>query len=272
MPLTGPLAAALQDWLDHDQPTVLVRLAAAEGSTPREVGASMLVTLGATAGTIGGGRLESKAIEAARSLLRRGGADGLVDLPLGPALDQCCGGRVVVRLTRADRVLASLLAEEESVRQAGWPTVLVFGAGHVGRALIQALTPLPFQIRWIDPRSAVFPPTPAPTVTVFVTDAPEQMVALAPAGAGAVVFTHSHPLDYAITEAVLQRGDFAYCGMIGSRTKRSRFAAWFEARGNAPSALDRLTCPIGAGRPGDKRPEVIAALVAAELLGRLREG
>jgi xanthine dehydrogenase accessory factor/xanthine dehydrogenase large subunit len=147
------------------------------------------------------------------------------------------------------------------------PRVLVFGAGHVGKAIAAALAPLPFDVRWIDGRAEEFPAVmPGPNVRRIVTDAPLDVVAEAPAGACHLVLTHLHALDFQITEAILRRGDFAYAGLIGSATKRRRFERTFTARGGDAALLPRLTCPIGSAALRDKRPPVIAALVAAELL------
>ena len=258
------LAPALRAMLARGERAALVTVAAARGSTPREPGARMLVGPAATAGTIGGGRLEWDAIARARAMA---GGEELLDVPLGPAIGQCCGGHVTLRLEQADAaVLARLQAEEADVA-ARLPRVLLFGAGHVGKAIASALAPLPLDVLWIDGRAEEFPHAmPGAKVRRVVTDSPLDMVAEAPPGACYLVLTHLHALDFQITQAVLKRGDFAYAGLIGSATKRRRFERTFTAQGGDPSVLDRLTCPIGSALHRDKRPEVIAALVAAELL------
>ncbi|CAO3436985.1 xanthine dehydrogenase accessory protein XdhC [Azospirillum doebereinerae] len=269
------LSALLAGWLGRGEPAVLITVAEARGSTPREAGAGMLVGRDATAGTVGGGRLEWIAVETARRMLAEepgeGPSETLLDLPLGPATGQCCGGHVVLRLEKADDATVADLAEREWAEAAARPTLLLFGAGHVGRAMAAALAPLPLRLLWLDERAQEFPATIPPGVERIVTGSPLDHVAAAPAGAGYLVLTHSHALDFDITEAVLRRGDAAYAGMIGSATKRVRFERWYGARGRDAAALARLTCPIGAALigatlSGDKRPEVIAAVVAAEVL------
>jgi xanthine dehydrogenase accessory protein XdhC len=261
------LSTALSDWLSQGAPAVLVTVAEARGSTPREEGAGMLVGREACAGTVGGGRLEWTAIAAARRMLEDGStAAEMLDLALGPATGQCCGGHVVLRLERADGGTVAALQERERRAREARPTLLLFGAGHVGRAMATAFAPLPLRLQWIDGRAQEFPETIPAGVERILTDSPLDPLAGAPAGAGYLVLTHSHALDFEIAEAALRRGDAAYVGMIGSATKRAKFERWFRARGRDVHALEGLTCPIGAALTGDKRPEVIAALVAAELL------
>ncbi|CAO3409960.1 xanthine dehydrogenase accessory protein XdhC [Azospirillum largimobile] len=260
------LSATLSDWLSRGAPAILVTVAEARGSTPREEGAGMLVGRETCVGTVGGGRLEWTAIAAARRMLEDGTAAETLDLPLGPATGQCCGGHVVLRLERADGGTAAALRERESRALAACPSLLLFGAGHVGRAMAAAFAPLPLRLTWIDGRAQEFPEAIPAGVERILTESPLDALAGAPAGAGYLVLTHSHALDFEIAEAALRRGDAAYVGMIGSATKRAKFERWFRARGRGAGALERLTCPIGAALTGDKRPEVIAALVAAELL------
>lgn len=150
----------------------------------------------------------------------------------------------------------------------GDPTtpVLLFGAGHVGRAVVLALAPLPFTVRWVDSRPDQFPKfVPQNTVTVC-TDAYELELAQAPRDAMVAVMTHSHPLDFEITLRALHQRSFDFVGLIASETKRSRFLSFARQTGATASALDRLTCPIGIPEIEGKDPAVIAASLAAQLL------
>jgi xanthine dehydrogenase accessory factor len=142
--------------------------------------------------------------------------------------------------------------------------VLVYGAGHVGAALVRALTPLPFVLRWIDARADVIT-NPPRGVTVVETPLPEAEAHAAPPGAMHLVLTHSHALDLEIVAAALTQGA-AFVGLIGSATKRATFGRKLRGRGVPEAALGRLTCPIGLPGLRDKRPAVIAASVAAQLL------
>ncbi len=148
------------------------------------------------------------------------------------------------------------------------PALWLFGAGHVGRALVPALHPLGFAITWIDGRDGQFPEPAIPGVKQLALAIPELAVDEAPSGTIFLVMTHSHPLDEAICEAVLKRGDFAYLGLIGSETKRASFVSRLREAGIAPEQLERLTCPIGLPNIASKEPTAIAASVAADLLVR----
>jgi xanthine dehydrogenase accessory protein XdhC len=260
------LAPRLRELLAQGRPVVLAEVAVAKGSTPREAGAAMLVTDDATFGTIGGGRLEWEGIDRARALLAQGGVSCILELPLGPAIGQCCGGHVTLRLTKAGpaELAALVIAEEQAA--ASQPVVLLFGAGHVGRALAAALAPLPLRVRWIDGRAHEFPDPPVRGVETLVSDRPLGLIEAAPPGSACFVLTHSHSLDFTLCSAVLQRDDFAYLGLIGSRTKRAKFERGFRELGIPPARVARMACPIGGDALRDKRPAVIAALAAAEVL------
>lgn len=267
--MTEFLTRVCEDWLAAGEPVALVSVAVAKGSTPRESGAQMLVTERASAGTIGGGRLEYEAIGRARALLAAGEVRAELLMPLGPEIGQCCGGHVTLRLRRMDPPGLAELATAEAAEARKLPSVLLFGAGHVGQALASALAPLPVRLSWIDERAEVFPARTPEGVRAVATDHLLDEVAAAPSGASYLVLTHSHALDFMLCEAVLRRGDFGYLGLIGSKTKRRRFERGFRELGIAPDMIARLTCPIGGKEVRDKRPAVIAALTAAELLTTL---
>jgi xanthine dehydrogenase accessory factor len=186
-----------------------------------------------------------------------------MDVPLGPEIGQCCGGRVALTLRRLDVVAAERLGEQTAARAAILPLVLIFGAGHVGRALAAALTPLPVRALLIDSREAELALAPAGVETRRAA-IPEAEVRAAAAGSAFVILTHDHALDFLLAAEALARGDAAYVGMIGSASKRAAFRAGCR-REDGPDPA-RLTCPIGVGGTADKRPSVIAAFVAAELL------
>ena len=255
-----------QAWLAERRPAMLVQVLQARGSVPRGAGTRMLVAADTVAGTIGGGHLELQAIQRARVMLATGTGTGAATedraIALGPTLGQCCGGAVTLRTAALD---AAALAD--------WPRetplfeLQLYGAGHVGRAIVHLLGTLPCRVHWIDEREAEFPATPsAPHITRLCVDAVEAEVQQALPGAFYLVLTHSHDLDLRITEAVLRRGDFGFFGLIGSATKRARFLSRLTQRGIAAEAIARLTCPIGLpGIPG-KQPELIALAVVAQLL------
>ncbi|RFB81552.1 xanthine dehydrogenase accessory protein XdhC [Methylovirgula sp. 4M-Z18] len=244
-----------------------VRVEIAKGSTPRETGVFMLVSAQDCAGTIGGGRLEWEAIRMAREALARHAAMDNIAIPLGPSIGQCCGGHVTLSLTPVDAAVTAQIEAAEAEARKAQPYVIVFGAGHVGRALVAALGLLPFQVRWVDEREDEFKiGKPANHVEVVVAEQALAEVRRAPPGSAFVVLTHSHSLDALIVSAVLDRGDFAYLGLIGSKSKRKTFEHALRESGYTRAQLARLTCPIGGAQVHDKRPEIIAAMTAAEII------
>ncbi|MGO4334402.1 xanthine dehydrogenase accessory protein XdhC [Labrys sp. KB_33_2] len=249
---------------------ILVEIAAALGSTPRGVDALMLVTSHAVAGTIGGGHLEFHAIDVARSMIAegkegRGPKAQSMDLPLGPMMGQCCGGHVTLRFEPVTTKVAAWLGDHEAKLMDARPPVLVFGLGHTGRALASMLCLLPFAVTLVDDRAEMLAGLPENCRVRHLED-PADAIADAPAGAAYIILTHSHALDYRLTEAALERRDAAYVGMIGSKTKRKRFESQFLRNSGTLTMLGELTCPIGGADVDDKRPEIIASLTAAELV------
>lgn len=265
--ITLRLQAAARARLADGTPVVDVLIAAHQGSVPRETGTRMVVTPTEVLGTIGGGHLEWKAIEAARPLLARPDAPAEeLDLPLGPALGQCCGGRVKLRLSR----LTSEALDTWALPPPRFHLQL-HGAGHVGRAIVKLLTDLDCRVQWVDGRDAEFPPhdpLAQPHIAPIVSDTPEAEVALAPPGAFYLVMTHRHDLDERLVETILRRDDTAFCGLIGSTTKRTRFLHRFARRGLPAERLGALHCPVGLPGLRGKEPAVLALSVVADLLIR----
>lgn len=230
----------------------------------------MLVGPNAIFGTIGGGALEYMVIDHARRLIAEGRAEAAMDVPLGPEIGQCCGGRVGVSLRFADETLRAELAGRVAAEDAKAPHVYVFGAGHVGRVLAKILSLLPVRVEVIDTRREELSML-APDIAQHLVAMPEAVVRTAPEGSAFVILTHDHALDFLIAAEALKRGDAAYVGMVGSRTKRAKFASWYLEQGGDAGALQRLVLPIGAQGLGDKRPSVIAALAAAEIMVHIGE-
>jgi xanthine dehydrogenase accessory factor len=147
-----------------------------------------------------------------------------------------------------------------------FPPLWLYGAGHVGQALARILTELPLSLTWIDSRAGQFPAQMPDEVHLLHISDPVASVATAPAGARFLVMTHSHPLDYALCRAILERGDFAWAGLIGSMSKAARFRSRLSRDGVGARAIARLVCPIGIGGIASKWPAAIAVGVAAQLL------
>lgn len=247
----------------------VVEIDAALGSTPRESGAWMLVSPDDVVGTIGGGRLEFLAIEKARELIALHGARGILSIPLGPEIGQCCGGRVELRIDLGNesrgRDILERMQEEEATR----PDVFVFGGGHVGHALAAALALLPVRVTMVETRAEMLAALPD-GVHGRLAPIPEEVVREGPAGSAFVVLTHDHALDFLIVAEALRKTDTPYVGMIGSKTKRATFRSWFlREAGGEEKDLGRLVCPIGGDALRDKRPSIIAAVAAAEIAASL---
>jgi xanthine dehydrogenase accessory protein XdhC len=266
--MSETLAEIARDLLARDCPCVLITVARASGSTPREVGAGMLVTAEKIFGTIGGGQLEWRAMIRARSMLAVGEDSAILDLPLGPSIGQCCGGRMALELARLDAAVVERMSADAAALEESQPMVMIFGAGHVGRAVAAASAPLPVQSILVDGRPEWLENAPAGTRALPSTDPVRTLVSARHVDA-VLVMTHSHALDFEITGAALARPDLPYVGLIGSVTKRRRFERWYQNSGGPAADLARLVCPIGGGEVADKRAPVIAALVAAELVTRL---
>ena len=337
----------MKNWLefllttvDQGEPCVLINIVGARGSTPRELGAKMIVTENSTFATIGGGRFEYDCIQVARDMLQLRQAHRVQRYSLGPSLGQCCGGvaevsfdlivensmwiyRLKAQQERGPVVLASvvdpegegpqtwvvsehdwygtsddaaldgqviktsrhLLAARDITQSAHFTgsfgreilvllepiyphtlNIVLFGAGHIGQALVRLLTDLPCHISWVDSRHNVFPTDLPANIDPVVTQAPEHEVDSAPSAAYFLVMTHSHALDQVICERILSKDDFRYCGLIGSKSKRKKFEKRFLAHGVPAEVIEKLTCPIGIEGISGKHPAEIAIAVAAQLL------
>jgi xanthine dehydrogenase accessory factor len=239
--LLEPIAAAAEGWLDalmacieQGEPAVLVT---ALGTT----GGKLVVIREGAVGRFAEARHEADAVATARALLAAPDA--------ATHLEQAGDGAVLFEPIRPDGL-----------------HVVVFGAGHVGTALVRMLGELPCRITWVDGRAEQFPQEVPPNVTVECSAMPQYAVDRAPAGAAFLVMTHSHALDLALCERILRRNDFAYCGLIGSATKRAKFTKRFKARGLPDDVIERMVCPIGIPELPGKHPGEIAVAVAAQLL------
>lgn len=248
-------------------PAVLVTVDATQGSAPRDAGAWMGVFGDCIVGTIGGGHLEFQAIARARELLAGQGGDAVQSFALGPSLGQCCGGVVHLRFEKVTAADAPML--EARLTPSRIPVAL-FGGGHVGRALVNTLAPLPFAITWIDSRDEIFPTELAANVRCEHSEPVQgEVPGLVPLSR-VLIMSFSHAQDLDVVAACLlrqrERGDLAYIGLIGSATKWATFRHRLEQRGFTESELAQVTCPIGIPGIAGKEPEVIAIAVAAQLL------
>ena len=258
---------------------------------------------GGQSGTIGGGALEWQAVQAARAMLARGG-NRLDRLPLGPALGQCCGGAVTLLTEVYSAAMVAPLSGQDVIARPvdasplplavrrilsrardqgilpepglvqGWmiepaarplSPLWVWGAGHVGRAIVGVMAPLPgLAITWVDVAADRFPDTIPDGVTILPAANPAALAPHAPPGADHLILTYSHALDLDLCHRLLAHG-FRNLGLIGSASKAARFRARLLALGHTPASIARITCPIGDPSLG-KRPQAIAIGVASAFL------
>lgn len=244
--------SALAELQQQGEACVLVTIIEERGSTPRNAGSKMVVTAERIFETIGGGHLEYKAMEMAREMLTTRSQDTRLErFSLGASLGQCCGGATV------------LLFEPMGQPQA---QIAVFGAGHVGRALVPLLASLPCKVRWIDSRENEFPEHVPAGAQKIVNDEVVDEVENMPPGSYYIVMTHNHQLDLELTAAILKRGDFAYYGLIGSKTKRVKFEHRLRERGFEDALMARMRCPMGLAEVKGKLPVEIAVSIAGEVI------
>lgn len=283
-------------------PLVRVLIAKHAGSAPRETGTTMLVGADWQSGTIGGGALEFEATQKARAILAKP-QNQILKMPLGPALGQCCGGTVTLVLeyftaatlpelgtkifarpitgtsiepltvTRSIANMRNLQDHRSLIFTDGWlieslqqtsRPLWLYGAGHVGRALVDTLHGLPFDITWIDTAQNRFPTAIPTNATPLIATNPADVVCHAPINAQHLILTYSHALDLELCHQILSR-DFASLGVIGSATKRARFIKRLRTLGHTDAQITRMTCPIG-NRALGKTPKAIAVGVVADLL------
>lgn len=276
-------------------PHVLVSVIAVEGSAPRAEGTKMIVSRLETHDTIGGGHLEYQAIETARSLLAQfvkpmeslksagskqtppsiatttvknhSGNIHTQSVQLGKQLSQCCGGRV--------ELMYELLNTSDQ-------HIALFGAGHVGQALITLLAELPFRVTWYDSRAEYIELAQRKTealvasrVSVCEYQDPYPTAQLCESGSAFVIMTHSHEIDMELCESVLSRPEFVtteWCGLIASDSKARSFKSRLKRKGFGGAELEGLCAPIGHSSVGGKEPMAVAISVAAQLLAIRESG
>ncbi len=297
--------------LQQQETCALISVVEVKGSTPREVGAQILLSAtGGFYGTIGGGNMENKSILLAQQLLAKGGQKLHIESHiLGPDFGQCCGGAVKIMIEIFDqtdfdnakafarfeadgafnlqistdgncisRLKASQNIEHFGLQDDGGiilqyglknAVIYLFGAGHVGKALMLQLAVLPFDVVWVDSRKGEFPRAVPANFTLIHQEKPQDALASAPDGAQIFILTHDHDIDFNIVYAALNMRRFSYIGVIGSKTKGARFVSKLRKLDFTERQINEMHCPIGIGIIGSKKPAAIAVSVAAEILSRV---
>ncbi|WP_339779496.1 xanthine dehydrogenase accessory protein XdhC [uncultured Marinobacter sp.] len=237
---------------DQGEPYVLVTVLGVTGSVPREPSSKMVVTGTQSYDTIGGGHLEYRICQQARErLARQDFTSEMANFPLGASLGQCCGGSVSVLLE------ANPGCEQELV---------IFGAGHVAKALVTILGGLPWRITWVDERAEQFPADCPGNVRIHHTDDPVGDAPALCAGKQVLILTHNHQLDFELCRTLLTKGECAGIGLIGSDTKAERFRKRLDHRGFSAADINSIRCPVGRTDVPGKRPMEVAVSISAELL------
>ncbi|MEQ6250054.1 xanthine dehydrogenase accessory protein XdhC [Sulfitobacter sp. HNIBRBA3233] len=238
---------------------IYVEITATRGSAPRDAGTAMAVTANGITGTIGGGALEHRAIATARRMLSEGCDHMAETIPLGPGLGQCCGGAVTlaygreVRRTDPRGPVTNGFAGCLGPAQSLW----VWGAGHVGRAVVATAPSQMFDITWIDSAADRFPAEMPPNVTALPAADMPLLAQRAARQAHHLILTYSHDIDFALCAALLQRGPKSI-GLIGSDTKWRRFSRRLADLGHDPA---RITCPIGDKSLGKAPPQIAEGVI-----------
>lgn len=234
------------------EPFSLVTVVGATGSTPREGGSKMVVIADATFDSIGGGKLELLATQKARELLLMGKqVQQIHHFPLAAKANQCCGGSVTLLIEIFPRTAVE---------------VVLFGAGHVAKALVGIVAEMDCHVSWVDSREDLFPREIPLGVDKISIENPEDYVSRISAGAYIVIVTHDHALDYRLTREILHNDDFAYLGLIGSATKAKRFRKHLQHDGFSDESIGKLNCPIGLTALNGKLPMEVAVSIAAQIL------
>lgn len=233
---------------------ITVTITRTAGSAPRDAGTQMRVFANHIEGTIGGGALEWEAMRHARDMLSKGKTTDTQTIPLGPNLGQCCGGSVQLDY------FANAETQNPPIRD-----IWIYGAGHVGRALVSTLATLPdVAITWVDTSADRFPDAMPANVTALPAADPALVAKHAPAGAEHLILTYAHDMDLAICHALLSV-PFGSVGLIGSATKWARFKSRLGALGHTKEKIAQIACPIGDPTLG-KHPSQIAIGVAAAMI------
>ena len=287
--------------LENHQAICLAVVSRVKGSTPRELGASMLITPNGFEGSIGGGMLEHDALYQAKMALSQGDHPTRFwrDYPLGPTLGQCCGGFVSVmfeQILQSDRQYWLELAgyqsgfvihPDDATQPAYWtdnatdhamkhhglmqplmPETIPFylyGAGHVGRAVMDVTAGLPLARHWVDTNQDRFPQQIGADITIISANDLAQIASYAPQGAVHLIMSYSHQMDFDICAALLKTDKAAKIGLIGSATKRARFKSRLMDLGFDETAIARIQCPVGLPEIGGKEPFRVALSIAGQL-------
>ena len=245
---------------------IKAKLISTEGSVPRDAGTFMLITSKYLFGSIGGGQLEYSVIQKAKKFLNEKKTinNEIINIPLGPAIGQCCGGYAQIEITKYKNGLLSLKNEKNFVTKLD--NLYIFGSGHVGQELSSKSVDLDFNVHLIDSRKEYLKIQNEKEIIPIFTTFPWMIVKNLPKKSYYIVLTHSHDYDFKIINEILNLNSFRFIGLIGSKTKMKRFASRLKKLGHPQSKIDKIECPIGLKNIISKNPGEIAISIIGRLL------
>jgi xanthine dehydrogenase accessory factor len=261
--------SAFLDFTSNPAEIAFCEILRSEGSSPREVGAWMLIKgSGKILGTIGGGQLEYKVVEKVKEQDWKLTFELNMETKLGPEIGQCCGGKILVSITKFSSELKANLLSRIDEEASNYPEILIFGAGNIGISLANQLHHLPLRVTLIDNRKKHILSLNRYYKTKFSL-IPEQEIRDASPNSAFIIVTHDHGLDFMLCYEALLRNDIAYLGMIGSKSKKAVLVHWLNKKGITD--VSRVKIPIGNTffESKDKRPEIISGHIISEMLFNL---
>ena len=253
----------LTSFIDYKKNIIKAKIINVKGSSPNKINDFMLVAPKDIFGTIGGGNLEYLVIEESKLMLKNKSKRKKLNIPLGPGIGQCCGGYVEIILTLHKNTDAAM--KDEKVNDSFKEDLYIFGAGHIGQALIETIGNLNFTTYLIDSREEYLKMSVNKDVNYLLSKEPWKVVNKLKDNAYYVVLTHSHEYDLKILNEILTK-KFTFVGLIGSTTKKKRFFKRLTENGHDKNIIKKIECPIGVDIGNSKDPNEIAFSIITRLI------
>ena len=251
----------IQKVKNYKKEVIKAKIINTEGSVPREKGIYMMISKDDIFGTIGGGHLEFLVINKSKDLLKNGiKKSETLNIPLGPGIGQCCGGYVQIQLTHHANGAGSI---ENSLEN---NNLFIFGAGHIGQALSSKSLNLNFNIHLIDSRKNFLLMNKYEDIEYILAKQPWKLIKNLSLNSYFIILTHSHDYDFKIINEILIYKSFKFIGLIGSKTKKNRFASMLEKNGHEKKLINLIECPVGLKINHSKEPNEIAISILAKLI------
>ena len=249
--------------IDYKKNIIKAKIINVKGSSPNKINDFMLVAPKDIFGTIGGGNLEYLVIEESKLMLKNKSKRKKLNIPLGPGIGQCCGGYVEIILTLHKNTDAAM--KDEKVNDSFKEDLYIFGAGHIGQALIETIGNLNFTTYLIDSREEYLKMSVNKDVNYLLSKEPWKVVNKLKDNAYYVVLTHSHEYDLKILNEILTK-KFTFVGLIGSTTKKKRFFKRLTENGHDKNIIKKIECPIGVDIGNSKDPNEIAFSIITRII------